>query len=163
VATERQIEANRRNAQKSTGPRSASGKNRSSKNSYKHGLSKQTSIHAIDIETLARQIAGPANDREVLELARAAAEADIRLKEIGHLKIAIIESAKMVGIDPAAAQGHDCQVSEAIRNQLPNLVRLLRYENREAGRRDRAIRKLIRMSNSVICDQPRLSSSATLE
>jgi hypothetical protein len=33
MATERQIEANRRNAQKSTGPRSAPGKNLSSKNS----------------------------------------------------------------------------------------------------------------------------------
>jgi hypothetical protein len=151
MATDRQIEANRRNAQKSTGPRSASGKNLSSKNSYKHGLSTQTSIQTVEVETLAAQIAGPAKDRKVLELARAIAEADIRLKEIGHWKIAIIESAKMVGIDPTAAQGHDCKVSEAICNQLPNLVRLFRYENREGGRRDRAIRKLIRMAHPVVC------------
>jgi hypothetical protein len=151
MATERQIEANRRNAQKSTGPRSAPGKNLSSKNSYKHGLSTQTSINAVDVETLAGQIAGPAKGRKVLELSRAIAEADIRLKEIGQLKIAIIESAKKVGIDRAAAQGHDCLVAEAIRNQLPDLVRLLRYENREAGRRDRAIRKLIRMAHPGVC------------
>ena len=114
-------------------------------------MSTQTSINAVDVETLAGQIAGPAKGRKVLELSRAIAEADIRLKEIGQLKIVIIESAKKVGIDRAAAQGHDCLVAEAIRNQLPDLVRLLRYENREAGRRDRAIRKLIRMAHPGVC------------
>ena len=38
-ATEAQIDANRRNAQKSTGPRSAQGKGASSRNGLKHGLS----------------------------------------------------------------------------------------------------------------------------
>jgi hypothetical protein len=150
MATERQIEANRRNAQKSTGPRSASGKKQSSKNAYKHGLSTQTSINVAEVETLAGQIAGPAKDRKVSELARAVAEADIRLKEIGHWKIAIIESAKMISIDPAAALEDDSQLSEAINNQLPDLVKLLRYENRESGRRDSAIRKLIRMLHPVV-------------
>jgi hypothetical protein len=151
MATERQIEANRRNAQKSTGPRSASGKKQSSKNAYKHGSSTPTSIKVVEVETLAGQIAGPAKDRKLSEFARAIAEADIRLKEIGNWKIAIIEGAKMVSIDPAAELGDDSQLSEAICNQLPKLVRLLRYENREAGRRDRAIRKLIRMAHPVVC------------
>jgi len=39
MASERQILANRRNAQKSTGPKTALGKKRSSKNAYNHGLS----------------------------------------------------------------------------------------------------------------------------
>jgi hypothetical protein len=38
MATEKQIEANRRNAQKSTGPRSEEGKSKSRVNGYKHGL-----------------------------------------------------------------------------------------------------------------------------
>jgi hypothetical protein len=95
---------------------------------------------------LAGWLAGPANDRKVLELARAVAEADIRLKEIGQLKLMMIESARPDGID-STARGHAedvCQVSEAIRNSLPDLVKLLRYETREAGRKDRAMRKLIR-------------------
>jgi hypothetical protein len=148
MATKRQIEANRRNAQKSTGPRSDSGKKQSSKNSYKHGLSKQTSTSALDVKfkTLARKIAGSANDPDVLELARVAAKADIRLEEIRLLKIAIIESAERVGIDPTGPPQGEGQASEAIRNQLPNLVRFLRYETREAGRRDQAMRKLIRMT-----------------
>jgi hypothetical protein len=38
MASERQIAANRRNARKSTRPRSGAGKNRSSRNAYRHDL-----------------------------------------------------------------------------------------------------------------------------
>jgi hypothetical protein len=39
MATERQIAANRANAKKSTGPKTAAGKQRSSRNAFRHGLS----------------------------------------------------------------------------------------------------------------------------
>jgi len=39
MATEKQIAANRANAQKSTGPKNAAGKLKSSRNAYRHGLS----------------------------------------------------------------------------------------------------------------------------
>lgn len=39
MASDRQIAANKRNALKSTGPRTDAGKSRSAQNSYKHGLS----------------------------------------------------------------------------------------------------------------------------
>jgi hypothetical protein len=39
LATEKQIAANRANAQKSTGPKTAAGKLKSSRNAYRHGLS----------------------------------------------------------------------------------------------------------------------------
>jgi len=41
MATSKQTDANRRNAQKSTGPRTAAGKRTSSLNAYKHGLTGQ--------------------------------------------------------------------------------------------------------------------------
>jgi hypothetical protein len=43
MASERQIEANRRNARNSTGPRSRSGKKRASANAFRHGLTKPIS------------------------------------------------------------------------------------------------------------------------
>ena len=66
------------------------------------------------------------------------------------MKIAIIESAKIADSDAAAQADNHFRVSEAICRKLPNLVQLLRYENREAGRRDLAIRKLIRLSDPAI-------------
>ena len=42
MATEKQIAANRANAKHSTGPRTAAGKLKSSRNTYRHGLSGPT-------------------------------------------------------------------------------------------------------------------------
>src|ERR1700722_6041719 len=46
--TDAQLEANRNNAKKSTGPRSIEGKSRSSKNSWKHGLTGATALLPSD-------------------------------------------------------------------------------------------------------------------
>jgi hypothetical protein len=40
MASEKQIAANRANAEKSTGPRTAAGKLKSSRNAFRHGLSR---------------------------------------------------------------------------------------------------------------------------
>jgi hypothetical protein len=57
MASSRQIEANRRNARNSTGPRSTSGKKRASQNAFRHGLTKRIASAEFDreVETLARQ------------------------------------------------------------------------------------------------------------
>ena len=46
MTTKRQIAANRRNARKSTGPRSVEGKERSSRNAVKHGLTSRRAVLA---------------------------------------------------------------------------------------------------------------------
>ena len=57
MASERQIAANRRNAKKSSGPRSAVGKARSRRNALRHGLaiaSRTISAFQQDVMELAR-------------------------------------------------------------------------------------------------------------
>ncbi|MGW8788689.1 hypothetical protein, partial [Heyndrickxia sporothermodurans] len=60
MTSERTTQANRRNAQASTGPRSAVGKARSGQNARKHGLSTvdPTPEMEAEIEALAVLIAG---------------------------------------------------------------------------------------------------------
>ena len=90
MASERQIAANRRNARKSTGPRSSAGRKRASRNSYRHGLSggiTATVKGAKDIESLARRIAGEGADTAILELARSVAHAEFEFVQIRRLKV----------------------------------------------------------------------------
>jgi hypothetical protein len=79
VPTERQVSANRRNARRSTGPRSKGGKERASRNSYRHGLTTPLITiqqHAKRVEELARKIAADDTDFVTQEYARAAAEGE---------------------------------------------------------------------------------------
>jgi hypothetical protein len=83
MASERQIAANRRNAKKSSGPRSVDGKARSRRNALRHGLSiTSRAIPAFrqDVMLLARALspAGPV----IEDAALIAAEAEIDLLRI---------------------------------------------------------------------------------
>jgi hypothetical protein len=94
VPTERQLTANRQNARRSTGPRSRGGKERASRNSYRHGLTTPlitTQQHAKRVEALARKIAADATDFVTLEHARSAAEAEFGIARVRQAKIALIE------------------------------------------------------------------------
>jgi len=100
MVTERQIAANRRNAGKSTGPRSNAAKRRSSRNAYRHGLtSSLPSSAAIAkwLDQLARKIAGDNNNAIVLERARAAAQAELDLARVRLIKVAVIERVSALG------------------------------------------------------------------
>jgi hypothetical protein len=95
MASERQIEANRRNAKKSTGPKSDSAKKRSSKNAYQHGLS--VPMSAVESEArlkeLARQFAGDTADAGIFALAETAADAHLDLERVRRVQTAMIERA----------------------------------------------------------------------
>ena len=93
MATERQITANRRNARRSTGPRSRAGRKRASRNSYRHGLSSGVATSAEfakRVESLARKIAGCGADAVSLEVARAVARAEFELAQIRRVRVALI-------------------------------------------------------------------------
>jgi hypothetical protein len=110
MASERQIAANRRNARRSTGPRSGAGKKRAGRNAYRHGLTlsiTSTSAFAKQLDTLVRKIAGDTEDAIMLERARAVAQAELELARVRRAKVALIERASAFGeLDPAAAHRH---------------------------------------------------------
>ena len=59
LATEKQIAANRANAKRSTGPRTAAGKLKSSRNAYRHGLSSSMPLaSAAEVNFMALELAG---------------------------------------------------------------------------------------------------------
>jgi hypothetical protein len=102
MASQKQIEANRRNGRKSAGPRSASGKKRASRNAYRHGLSRPMfgAEHMPAVEALASHILGDhgkAKDQHALASAREIAEAEFELARVRRIKVAMIERAHNLG------------------------------------------------------------------
>jgi hypothetical protein len=99
MASERQIEANRRNACNSTGPRSRSGKKRTSQNAFRHGLTTPLSGAEVAraVETLAGQIAGDRADKIALALAHDAAAAELELARVRRVRTALIERMTALG------------------------------------------------------------------
>ncbi|MGE9007788.1 hypothetical protein ACO2JO_04340 [Leptospira interrogans] len=92
MATERQLAANRRNAIKSTGPKTSTGKRRASTNSYRHGLSVQTDDgqNSHEVEALAQRMIGDFTDEGVLQYARSAARAHFDLVRVRQIKADIL-------------------------------------------------------------------------
>src|SRR5262249_60400967 len=93
MASERQVAANRHNARKSTGPRSAAGKKRASRNAYRHGLTlsiTSTVTFANQFEKLVREIAGDTKDPFMLERARTIAQAELDLARIRRLQARVV-------------------------------------------------------------------------
>jgi hypothetical protein len=89
VTSARKITANRANARASTGPQTTRGRARAARNALRHGLSLPVgSIPAMseEVETLAREIAGPGANAETQELARCVAEAQIDLRRVRHAR-----------------------------------------------------------------------------
>ena len=179
MASERQIAANRRNANKSSGPRSAAGKKRASKNAYRHGLFSKRARTAVteEMEALARIIAGEASGAIAFEHASVAAEAEVELGRIRDAKRALIDRTDIFGdfkaprvfpTDPSknpwlmsAAQERRSQLltpeqqeeaerSLAIKRALSELTKLSLYEKRAAARRDRTIRKLMTIKRTLV-------------
>ncbi|QIO32785.1 hypothetical protein [Bradyrhizobium sp. 1(2017)] len=156
MASRSQIEANRRNARQSTGPRSTAGKKRAGKNALRHGLSAPFQVSASQaklIERLAQLIAGSSTERLALELAREAAITTFDLARIRRIKTGVIQRELAVGCaapptltpdDPSQTLPLDEQdrMAEAVERALPELSKIERYEARAISRRNRVIRLL---------------------
>jgi hypothetical protein len=82
---DRKIETNRANARASTGPKTARGRARSARNSFRHGLSTPVESDQVlceQVQALTREIAGSQTSAHIQILARRIAEAQVDLLRV---------------------------------------------------------------------------------
>jgi len=96
LTSDRKIKANRANAQASTGPKTADGRARAARNALRHALSLPVCSNPAlseEVETLAREIAGPGANAETQDLARQVAEAQIDLRRVRYARHKLLSDA----------------------------------------------------------------------
>src|SRR5258707_14276124 len=132
MPSERQIAANRRNAKKSTGPRSKAGREASRRNARRHGLAiaieTDPAFHR-DIEELAKTLSV---SQDADEYARDAARAEFDLLRIRKIRASLFETLSLV---TDSASGSLAELND-------KLAKLERYERRAFSRRKRALREI---------------------
>ncbi len=128
------VRANRRNAQKSTGPKSAVGKARVARNALRHGLCLPVPADPAlspEVADIARMLAKSLTGREVdgrgHALACRIAEPIIDLRRVNESRLPLLN----------ALQADLRHAGKPLRE----LVRLERYKRRAVSRRDAAIRE----------------------
>jgi len=134
MASERQIAANRKNAKKSTGPRSKAGRDASRSNARRHGLAitieTDPAFHA-DIEKLAKVLSPSHGTQNVDERAREAAGAELDLLRIRKIRTWLFETLY-----------YDATTTDSMAELDDKLAKLERYERRAFSRRKRALREM---------------------
>jgi hypothetical protein len=127
MASSQKIATNRRNAQCSTGPRTANGKGRARLNAFRHGLAAQllaTGAVDRDVERLASAIAGPNPDSCRLHFASIAAEAEFELRRVRARRRSLLALATSAGSTSPEPEREMLNPATA----CLNLPRLDRYE-----------------------------------
>jgi hypothetical protein len=135
MTSDRKIESNRKNAQKSTGPRSEVGQRRSRRNALRYGLAiaiGSDPSFSDDIKRLAGALAQDTSGRNIGEFAHQAAEAEIDLLRIRKLRASLFNA--VLGNPETKLDDHS-QLDE-------ELAKLERYERRAFSRRKHALRAM---------------------
>lgn len=155
MASERQIAANRRNAGKSTGPRSCAGKKRARHNAYRHGLTLSAPVAAFtdELEKRAREIAAGREDEIILEYARAAAHAELDLARVRQVKVTLVERGFARGalaptpvLDPVADEMRSLKAAlagAALPERPGRIDPLATMPTREPERTTEALRRML--------------------
>jgi hypothetical protein len=149
MTSEAKIAANRRNAQRSTGPRTKAGKARVRRNALRHGLAAVVVGDpplSAEAERIAAAICGEEAAPLEREQAMVVAEAQTTLKQIRRARAQIIEQlsqqppSRLPSQPPNARARNTNSRDDAIRKpSLGHLLRLERYERRACSRRKRAL------------------------
>jgi hypothetical protein len=141
MTSQRKTEANRRNALRSTGPRTDAGKARSRRNAFKHGL--EVPLNRDDsfterIETLTTELTPLfANPHESVRLA---AERQLEVTRVQETRVNIINGKLRQQARTAdGAVSDEARVAPAVAAALPDLVPLDRYERRASSRLEKVM------------------------
>jgi hypothetical protein len=131
MTSDRQLAANRRNAKKSTGPASVSGKRRSRENALRHGLAidvdRDPSLRA-DADRMAQVLSHAREEPSISLTTQDAAAAEIDLLRIGKIRASIFDAF------------HKSERSlQGLTRLNEELKKLDRYERRAFSRRRRAL------------------------
>jgi hypothetical protein len=151
VTSEAKVLANRRNAQRSTGPRAAPAKARVRRNALRHGFAAPVvgdPAVAAEVHRVASGICGGRAEREDQEQVLIIAEAQVTLQRVRQARTKIMERMALL---PAAIHPnpqHTAPASAAL--YLEQLLRLERYERGALARRKRAARLLCSRENGEV-------------
>ena len=127
MASEKQIEANRRNAKRSTGPKSTNGKAIASRNAFRHGLASSRIFTVDNLERVGR-LAGMISNASAgsfeLEQATIIAECQILISLTRAARIELIE--KMRTCAAASDFNYDQMLNEVKQGKLRSAMRRLK-------------------------------------
>jgi hypothetical protein len=147
------IAANRRNAQRSTGPRSAAGKGRARRNAFRHGLATPASLDHVAMDRINDLVVALTRDfpsKLELELATLAAEAQAEIERVRQAKVSMVKRAYAHLRDEGGrllSAGERAALAFAGKTEI--LMACERYERRAISRRNRALRALAKLQREL--------------
>jgi hypothetical protein len=173
MATQKQIEANRRNAQKSTGPATDAGKSKAKFNALKHGMTAQVAVlpheDAQSYEQLRQALIedyqpGGAGEETLVELVAVNYWRLLRARrlETASLNLQVRTVKRRHGLNTAPSMDDDGSLAAAFADPTDTLRNLDRYQSGIERAYLRAVEALRRAQSSRLKTQPRPAPTSVI-